>query len=117
MSFGSEAGDIAGQPTGLPSIRPIGKPTIGAVVSKQDRGADAPLDVMLERAEAEVLDLVRGRSRRLGQRAVEAAAEHATQQREAAGRDRTATAPRAGAAHRAALVEIERDERVLAGRV
>ena len=37
---------------------------------------------MLERADAELLDLVRGRARRLGERAVQPAAEHPAQQRE-----------------------------------
>ena len=41
------------------------------------------------------------------------AAEHAPQQREAFGRDRTATAPCARAANRAALEEVERDQLAL----
>ena len=69
--------------------------------------------MMLERADTEMLDLVRSRARRLRQRAAEPAAEHPAQQREPFGCERTPTATRARTADGAALFEIERDQLVI----
>src|ERR1700680_4983806 len=104
MSLGSGAAAIASQTTGH---------SLGTPALKQRGRTHTTLDVMLERADTELLDLVCGRAGRLGERAVEPTSEHAAQQREPFRRDRTTTASRAGATHGAALGEIERDQLAL----
>src|SRR3954470_10431768 len=112
ISFGSGAAAIANQTTGGP-IEILGRNTAPSSDSEQHSRAEPPLYVMLEGADTEVLDLVRGRTRRLGQCAVETAAEHPAQQREPVGRERPAATARARPADGSALFEIERDEVVV----
>src|SRR6476660_3749355 len=113
MSFGSGAAAIAAQTTGgVLAVSDGSRPN--SCDSEQHGRPEPALDVMLERADTEMLDLVRGRSRRLCQRTVAAATEPASQPRQPAGRERTATATRARTADSATLFEVERDQLVIA---
>jgi hypothetical protein len=66
--------------------------------------------VVFDRADAELFDLVRLRTDRLREHAVQPAAEHPAQQVEHRERQRPATSARTPPAQRATLVEIERDQ-------
>ena len=80
----------------------ISVPAARALRSEQRGRAQTPFDVVFERPDAEELDLVRRGVRRLGQHTVQAAAEHASQQRERIGSECPAGATGARPAHGAA---------------